>query len=131
MRVATLRKHLGDKCHYCQTIMTFPVKRKNNPTSATIEHLICAYESPTLKRIGGYGNCVLAWRKCNNERDHKFHRENKETVIRGSYLLLKMNYQKRQFDETLSQTRKDRMLRQIKDMEIKYPHLTSSETVIN
>lgn len=86
MKIDTLRAIHGDCCHYCKVRMVFGIKTKShkNPLRATVEHLIPAYESPNLKKIGGFDNCVLACTKCNNERSIAWQNDpaNKERVIR-------------------------------------------------
>lgn len=68
-----LRELYGDDCYYCKCTMNF--QNTKTDSSATIEHLISAFESDTGKRVNRLEHLRLACRKCNGERNLKVHRD--------------------------------------------------------
>jgi hypothetical protein len=120
MKIETLIKIHGDRCHWCG-IVTEGYSKKN-PRAATKEHLIDAYSSPTGKRVAGSDNCVVACYKCNSDRSRKFETDpvNKEFVITFNYRKLKKHLHKIRFDHP---ARIAPAKRQLADMEAKYEFL--------
>lgn len=60
--VATLRDRYGDDCHWCGKPLCFETKEE--PLSATIEHLVPKFEGGTNEQT----NLRLAHSECNNRR---------------------------------------------------------------
>ena len=120
MKIESLISIHGARCHWCG-VETEGYKRKN-PRSATKEHLISAYESPTGRRVAGMENCVVACAKCNSERNTNFEKnpENKEFIIKFNYLKLKSHLKKIRFD---SPKRIAIVQGQLNNMEVKYEFL--------
>lgn len=62
-----LREKLGDLCYYCACQLDFTKqKSKQAPNSATVEHLISAYQSENYKK--NPHKVVLACYQCNHGR---------------------------------------------------------------
>lgn len=129
MKISTLRKTLGDLCYYCKEPMVFGIKNKShrNQKRATIEHLICAYESINGKRIGGLDNCVLACFKCNSNRDKQFTTENRDQVIIHNFRMMINKSAKNSKHAVRLQTNIDNLL---KKYDFLKDHLTSSPEVV-
>jgi hypothetical protein len=111
-----LKELYGDQCFYCSCVLNFNPRRMQ-PNSATIEHLIAAYESPTFTKSNKLDNLRLACRRCNNKRAHNDTKTNFIILQRHAIIKLETRLSRWEFIE--DSTKKRKMLKNLADLKRK------------